>query len=125
MASYYEHNYDAFGQECLRAPFMRSAMRARAAAVMATAQSISEAFVDTGEYISSFEVSDGITAYGGKGTRAYGRVTNTAPYALALEFGHGKAPRYRVLGRALFAAGGGATVDIKDNARKAKKSVGK
>lgn len=123
MASYYEHNYDAFGQECLRAPFMRSAMRARAAAVMATAQSIAP--VDTGEYVSSFEVSDGITAYGGKGTRAYGRVTNTAPYALALEFGHGKAPRYRVLGRALFAAGGGATVDIKDSARKAKKSVGK
>lgn len=123
MASYYEHKYDAFGQECLRAGWMRSAMRARAAAVMATAQSIAPE--RTGEYRASFEVSDGITAYGGRGTRAYGRVTNTAPYALALEFGHGKAPRYRVLGRALFAAGSGATVDIKDNARKAKKSVGK
>lgn len=123
MASYYEHDYAAFGKECLQAGFMRSAMRARATAVMATAQSIAP--VDTGEYVSSFEVSDGITAYGGPGLRAYGRVTNTSPYALALEFGHGRAPRYRVLGRALFAAGGGGTVDIKDNARMAKKSVGK
>lgn len=104
MASWYEHNYAAFGKECLQADFMKAAMRARAAAVMSTAMSIAP--VDTGEYVSSFELSDGITAYGGKGLRAYGRVTNTAGHAAAVEFGWGKVPRYRVLGKSLYAAGG-------------------
>lgn len=108
MASYYTHNFPAFGKECLQAPWMRSVMRARAAAVMSTAQSISP--VDTGEYVSSFELSDGITSFGGPGMRAFGRVTNTAPHALAVEFGFGRTPRYRVLGRSLYAAGGDVNV---------------
>ena len=127
MASYYEHFYAAFGKECLQAGFMRSAMRARATAVMATAQSIAP--VDTGEYVSSFEVSDGITTYGGPGARAYGRVTNTAPHALWVEMGGPRTPKYRTLGRALFAAGGSpGDVDIKGSAKaktRMAKSVGK
>lgn len=108
MPSRYEHYYGNFGREVLRAGFMTSAMRARATAVMAQAQATAP--IDEGEYVSSFELSDGITAYGGKGTRVYARVTNTAPHAPAVEFGYGNVPRYRTLGKALFAAGGDVKV---------------
>lgn len=104
MASWYEHNYRAFGDEVLRASFMRSAMRARATAIMSTAMSMAP--VDTGEYEASFELSDGLTTSGGEGIRVYARVTNTAGHAAAVEYGFGRVPRYRVLGRSMYAAGG-------------------
>lgn len=98
--SHYEHNYGNFGREVLRAPWMQAVMRARATAVLAAAQQMAP--VETGEYRDSFELSDGIRVTGRRRTRrAYGRVTNTAPHALAVEFGWGPTPRYRVLGRAL------------------------
>lgn len=104
MASWYEHKYAAFGKECLQAEFMRNSMRARATAVAAYAMSISP--VDTGDYVSSFEVDDGIGTVGGKGLRAYGRVTNTSGHAAAVEYGWGKVPKYRILGKSLHVAGG-------------------
>lgn len=104
MASWYEHDYGAFGQEVLRASWMTSAMRSRAAAIMSTAQSMSP--IDTGDYVSSFEISDGLTSSGGEGIRVYARVTNTAGHAAAVEYGFGRVPRYRVLGRSMYAAGG-------------------
>lgn len=116
--SYYEHYYDAFGRECLQAGYMRAAMHARATAVMSAA--ISMAPVDTGEYVDSFSTSDGIGPYGGRGLRAYGRVTNSAPHALYVEFGFGRVPRYRVLGRALGAVGTGKHVDVDANVGQAK-----
>lgn len=106
MASWYEHNYGAFGQQVLRASWMTSAMRARATAIMSTAQSIAP--VDTGEYVASFEISDGLTPYGGEGIRVYARVTNTAGHAAAVEYGYGRVPRHRVLGKSMYAAGGDA-----------------
>lgn len=104
MASWYEHDYKAFGNEVLRAPWMTSAMRARATAVISTAMSMAP--VDTGEYEASFELSDGLTSSGGDGIRVYARVTNTAAHAAAVEYGFGRVPRYRVLGRSMYAAGG-------------------
>lgn len=96
--SYYVHNYRNFGNEVLRAPWMRAVMRARGVAVLAAAQQMAP--VETGEYVESFELTDGIRRTG-RARRAYARVTNTAPHALAVEFGWGPTPRYRVLGRAL------------------------
>jgi len=98
--SHYEHKYRAFGNEVLRAPWMRAQMEARAYTVMLTARRLSP--IETGEYIESFEVTAGIRPTGKRRTRrAYGRVTNTAPHAMAVEFGFGQTKRYRVLGRAL------------------------
>lgn len=98
--SRYEHKYKAFGDEVLRAPFMRRQMLDRAYAVKAAAEAISP--VASGEYLRSFEVSAGIRPAGKRrARRAYARVTNTAPHAMAVEFGFGRTPRYRVLGKAL------------------------
>lgn len=105
MASYYEHNYQAFGDQVLRAGFMQAVMRARAVAVQATAQATAP--IDTGEYVESFEVDSGVRSTGST-RRAYGRVTNTAPHALAVEYGYGPVPRYRTLGKSLHVVGGDA-----------------
>lgn len=108
--------------ELLVASFIRQNMRERAEAVRDMAVSISptgdpatsdfytrkpaqRSSSGPGEYARSFEVSDG-TVFRAKGLRAYGRVTNTAPYASAVEYGFGGTIRYRILGRSLAAAGG-------------------
>lgn len=96
--SYYEHKYGAFGNQVLRVDFMKSQMRFRAAKIMVSAQAMSP--VETGEYKASFEIESGVRQTG-RTRRAYGRVSNTAPHAMAVEFGWGRTPRYRVLGRAL------------------------
>jgi hypothetical protein len=98
--SYYEHNYSNFGREVLRSDFMRQQMRDRAYAVLLAAQSLAP--VETGEYLRSFQLTTGIRATGRRGARrVYARVTNTSDHAMAVEFGWGKTPRYRVLGHAL------------------------
>lgn len=104
MASYYKHNFAAFGAQCLMAGFMRRAMVARAEAVKATAEALAP--VDSGRYKDSFRVTSGITGAYKKGPRAYARVTNTAPYASYIEFGSARVKKYRVLGKSLHAAGG-------------------
>lgn len=97
--SHYEHNYRSFGREVLQAEFMQNVMRARAVQIQANAQQMSP--VESGDYINSFEVTSGVRATGPRNKRrAFGRVTNTAPHAMAVEFGFGRTPRYRVLGRA-------------------------
>ena len=96
--SYYKHKYRAFGAEVLRAPFMRRQMLDRAYAILQAAQALAP--VETGEYLDSFEVDNGIRQTG-RSRRAYARVSNTAPHAMAVEFGFGATPRYRVLGHAL------------------------
>lgn len=116
MASFYEHDYEAFGAEIMRAGFMLAMVEERAQQVKAAAVAIAPVGDpnsgwytggrEPGEYKASFEVSVGISPRGGPATRAYGRVTNTSDHAAAVEFGYGPVPRYRVLGRSLGAAGG-------------------
>jgi hypothetical protein len=93
----YTHNYAAFGEAVLRAPWMKDVMVAKANEIMARAIALSP--TRTGRYKASFKVTSGIKH--GATSRAYGRVTNTAPYAAAVEFGFGKTPRHRPLGRAI------------------------
>lgn len=93
----------------LRSEFMQEAMEARAARVKALAEFTAPVDVDDdhpGLYKASFELSSGVRAgkRGGRSRRAYGRVTNHAPYALDVEYGTRDTPRHRTLGRALEAA---------------------
>jgi hypothetical protein len=116
MASYYEHDYEAFGTEIMRAGFMLAMVRERAEQIAAAAIAIAPVgdpnsgwYTDgrePGEYKAGFEVSTGIGPGGGPASRAYGRVANTSDHAAAVEFGFGPVPRYRVLGRSLSAGGG-------------------
>ncbi len=103
MASFYVHKYDEFGDQVLRADYMVAIMHSRAQAILATAQALAP--VDTGEYIDSFAVTSGVRRTG-RTRRAFGRVANTSPHALAVEFGWGATKKYRVLGKALGAGGG-------------------
>lgn len=96
MAARYRHFYGPFGKACLQAPFMMVEMQRRAEAIKTRAIELSP--VRSGRYAASFSVQSGIRRTGSP--RAYGRVTNTAPYASAVEYGFGKTPKYRVLGRA-------------------------
>lgn len=120
MAATYKHDYAAFGAAVLCAPFMVADMAARAEKVAAAARAISPVgnadpsksgwysganAHAPGNYKGSFEVSSGVRATGRGKRRAYGRVTNTAGYAAAVEFGYGRVPKYRVLGKSLHAAG--------------------
>lgn len=116
MVSYYKHNYAAFGAEVLRAPFMLAEMISRAERMKAAAEAIAPVGDPTsgwynhgnvpGEYKASFRVSGGITAYGGAGTRAFGRCANVSDHAAAVEYGYGSTPKYRTLGKSMHAAGG-------------------
>lgn len=99
MAAEYRHNYHAFRRHVLKAGWMGAAMKVRGQTVKATAEALAPVY--TGKYKSSFVVSTHHRA-----DRVVARVTNTAPYASAVEFGWGGTPKYRCLGRALHAAGG-------------------
>lgn len=77
----------------MNSPAMVEAMRQRAEAGKGFAVAISPR--DTGHYADSFEVS--ARPHGGvRGDRAEGRLTNTAVYAMAVEF---RNENGRVLGR--------------------------
>lgn len=116
MAATYKHDYAAFGAAVLCAPFMVAEMAGRAEKVAAAARAIAPVgdpnsgwysgagTHSPGNYKASFEVSSGVRS--GRTRRAYGRVTNTAGYAAAVEFGYGRTPKYRVLGKSMHAAGG-------------------
>lgn len=113
MAARYDHNYRAFGNHVLQAAWMQAEMEARAERVAAAARAIAPvgdidsgwygANRSPGLYKASFQVSSGIRH--ARTSRAFGRVTNTAPYAGAVEYGYGRTPKYRVLGKSLHAAG--------------------
>lgn len=125
MATRYVHNYKAFGDEVLRAGWMVAEMRTRAEAVMAAAKAIAPVgdprwgwyrdggsnAVRPGNYRDSFSVNSGVHAHGA-GARAYGRVSNSASYAGIVEYGYGRVPKHRVLGRALSAANAPALAGV-------------
>lgn len=91
--------------EMLRADFMVADMAKRADAVAArAASSAPEGDPATDPHAGRYRESFGTEA-GVKGDRAYGRVTNTAPESLPVEYGLGGTPKYRTLGRSLGAAG--------------------
>jgi hypothetical protein len=89
-------NYDGIG-DMLTATWMQAAMRARAGAGKAHAESIAPR--RTGEYARSFRVTSGVRQ--GKTRRAFGRLESTDGKALHLEFGTEDTPAHRTLGKAL------------------------
>lgn len=108
----FDASYSGIG-EMLRSEFMQHEMRRRADKVKAEAVSRapvglpSEPDEHSGRYKASFTVESGVRpAAGRRKARAYGRVTNTAPEALEVEYGWHKTPKYRILGRALNAGAG-------------------
>lgn len=118
MTTQYHHDYSAFDQHVLCAPFMVEEMRKRAERVEVRA--IATAPYDPNDrdlvhYRDNFEVSSGVRETPTR--RAYGRVSNTDdPTSIFVEFGfeggidkNGRAfpafPRHRTLGNALDAAG--------------------
>jgi len=99
MAARYTHNYGPFGKEVLQAAWMVAEMHEKAERIRDAAIMLSP--TSTGTYVRSFVVDSGVRT--DNTTRAFGRVTNTAPYASAVEFGFKNTPKYRVLGRAMTA----------------------
>ena len=107
MAFKFKASYTGIG-EMLRAPFMQAEMRARAEAIRDVAEAIApvdESSPHPGRYKASFGVESGIRA--GTKPRAYGRVYNTAPEALAVEYGTRNNYAHHTLMYAALAAGGG------------------
>ncbi|MGZ6806390.1 MAG: HK97 gp10 family phage protein [Mycobacteriaceae bacterium] len=97
--------------EVLRCPEMQAEMRRRAERIKAAAEAMApvgdaaKGDKHPGQYKASFHVESG-SGPSLRGVRAYGRVTNDAPHAAAVEFGNSHSPAQHVLGRALDAAGG-------------------
>jgi hypothetical protein len=120
--STFNASYEGIG-ELLKSPMIEAEMRARAEQVAALAEA--SAPVDPtsghpGRYKGAFSVSSGV-----KPDRAYGRVENTAPEAIEVEYGRGEYTTtrttadgktytvtigamdgHRTLGKALFNAAG-------------------
>lgn len=88
MGATYTHNFAAFGELVLNAPFMVEAMRARAEVGEAAARAATPIGPDRdGHFIDHFSVEAG--AHGGhKGDRAWAEVVNDDDNAAAKEFGH-------------------------------------
>lgn len=102
----YHHDYRAFDEHVLCAPFMVEEMARRAGKVKDRAELTAPYDPndpDLVHYRDHFEVSSGIRTEGSR--RAYGRVSNTdLPTAVFVEFGSKNNPRHRTLGNALDAA---------------------
>jgi hypothetical protein len=92
----YRADYEGIGK-MLCAPYMVGAMHVRAEAVAERARAIAPK--RSGHYSRSFRVSSGVRE--GKTRRAYGRVTNTASYAIEIEYGTENTPAHRTLRTAL------------------------
>jgi hypothetical protein len=102
----YRHDYAAFDEHVLCAPFMVAEMLRRAELVKARAEATAPydaTSTDGTHYRDSFSVSAGVRVE--KTRRAYGRVSNDDAAALFVEFGTEHNPRHRTLGNALDAAG--------------------
>lgn len=119
MAARYKHYPKVFGQQVLRAGFMRAAMLARAEVVKAAAEAIAPvgdpdsgwypgpSSPAPGTYAAAFSTSTALRVVTlDRSVRWVARVHNNSQHAAAVEFGFGRTPKYRVLGRALGAAGG-------------------
>ena len=109
MGTEYHHDYSAFGEHVLRAPWMIEEMLARGAKVLERAETTAPYDIkdeDGTHYRDCFVLTGGIREDGGT-ARAYARVSNTdMPTALFVEFGNVNTPRYRILGNALDGAAG-------------------
>lgn len=103
MTTQYRHDYVAFDEHVLCAPFMVEEMLARGEKVLARAVENAPYDIedkDGTHYRDSFTLTGGIRE--GKTRRAYARVSNhDMPTALLVEFGAWNVPRYRILGNAL------------------------
>lgn len=97
----FKPSYSGIGK-LLRSERMQAEMRRRAELIAARAEATAPE--ETGEYKASFEVESGVKS--GKTRRAYGRVRNTSPHALYVEFGGGNTPRHRTIAKAIDAAKG-------------------
>lgn len=95
----YRANYRGIG-EMLSSRAMQLDMHSRANKVKAVAEATAPK--NSGEYAASFEVSSGVRDEPTR--RAYGRVENTDPKAIHLEFGTSGTPKFRTLGKASEAA---------------------
>lgn len=121
--STFRASYTGIG-ELLKSPRVEAEMRRRAEKVLAAAEAAAPVSVTSGHpgrYKASFTASSGL-----RDDRAYGRVTNSAPEAIDVEYGRGeytttrttpdgktytvtvgRMEGQRILGRALFTAAGG------------------
>lgn len=101
MAADFKASYSGIG-EMLRSEFMQGAMLHRAEVIAARAEAIApidEASPHRGRYAASFRATSGVKH--AKTSRAYGRVSNTSPEALAVEFGTRNNPAHHTLIQAL------------------------
>jgi len=95
----YKASYKGIG-DMLCSKKMRLEMYNRAVRVKAVAEAIAPRGheEDSPTYAKSFKASSGIREEPTR--RAYGRVTNTDPKAMHLEFGTKHTPKFRTLGKA-------------------------
>lgn len=106
MAIKYKANYAGIG-EMLVSEFLQAEMHERILRAKELAEAIApvyEAGSHPGRYKGAFVVEYGVRD--GKEPRAYGRLRNVSPEALAVEFGTANNPAHHVLVRALDATGG-------------------
>lgn len=97
--STYKPNRKGFDDEVLCAPFMVAEMAARAARGKAAAEAVAPDAAPLGVgFKYSFVVESGVRKR--KTRRAFGRVTNTDPDAVYIEFGTKDTPAHRTLGKA-------------------------
>lgn len=104
----YRLNRAAFDEHLLNAEWMRQAMHDRADAAKALAETIAPVYEQgphPGRYKESFDVESG-THGGAHGDRAYAILRNSAPEALAAEFGTGNNDAHHTLVAALDAIHG-------------------
>jgi hypothetical protein len=104
----YTHDYAAFDELVLCAPFMEAEMKRRAYAVADRALALAAPHYDAADtdgdhYIDHFTVESGIQHRATR--RAYGKVVNDHEAAIDIEYGTHRTPKQRILGRALDAAG--------------------
>lgn len=104
--------YDGFG-ELLRGPEIRALLVEKAQLCKDAAEAIAPRGDDNdwltdpvpgphpGLYRESFSVDDGVMEAMGGGRVGFARVTNSAPYAVAVEYGNGKAQAHHVLGKSI------------------------
>jgi hypothetical protein len=114
----YRHDYAAFGEHVLCADWLVEELRIRAGDVLQRGVQIApvsppdEDEPDADHYIDHFSVEAGVETYPDGKRRAIGKVINDHDAAIDIEYGTGpdrpqggSSPRFRVLGRALEAAG--------------------
>lgn len=111
MARVYNPNFDGF-RKMANGPEIRAVLAEVAEKAKTIAEGLSQDFRITGEYAESFVVGEETVVFP-RGPRAAATLTNTAPYAAAVEWGYkGRANEpdgeaHRVLGRTLDALGNG------------------